>query len=93
MQETGMKQSGTGRKCNDSLEDIAAVICVFSVVIVGNFAIFAKDQMMICAYIVGALAAMGVCFGWLSTHSGQAMADVAKQYRSHAEDKDSGALQ
>ena len=87
MQEIAIKQSGTGRKQKHSLEGIAAIICVFSVAIVGVFAIFAKDQMIISAYIVGALAAMCVCLGWLSTHSGQAMADVAKQYQGHPEDE------
>ena len=39
-----IKQTGTGRKCKDSFEEIAVIICLCSVVIVGLFSIFAKDQ-------------------------------------------------
>lgn len=46
---------------------ITSVICTFVFLIVLMFAIFAKDQMIVAAYIAAALAAMGVCLALIAS--------------------------
>jgi len=60
-------------KTTSILVQIAAVICIFTVAIVAIFAIFAKEQMLIAAYIVGALCVMGLGMSYFCTlfHSGR----------------------
>lgn len=46
---------------------IASVVCTFVFLIVIVFAIFAKDQIIVAAYITAALAAMGVCLALIAS--------------------------
>lgn len=49
----------------DAMVYLAGTIAVISGGIVAFFAVFASDQMMVCAYVVGALCLMGLGLGVL----------------------------
>ncbi len=51
------------------LVQIAAIIGAFAIPIVAIFAIFAKNQMVVSAYIVGALCIMGLGLGSIYARS------------------------
>ena len=63
--------AGSGGRAHPAVS-IASVVCTFVFLIVIMFAIFAKDQMIVAAYIAAALAAMGVCLALIASwHPGR----------------------
>ncbi|HAI12474.1 MAG TPA: hypothetical protein DCM28_12275 [Phycisphaerales bacterium] len=52
-----------------ALVAIASVICAFTMVIVIMIGIFARDQMIVAAYIAGVLSLMGLGMGAIAVKS------------------------
>jgi len=53
-----------------ALVSIASVVCTFVFLIVIMIGVFARDQMIVAAYIAAALAVMGVALGALAVRAG-----------------------